>query len=277
MDNQINCPNCGHPRESQDRFCKNCGKPFEEPAAEASSTGGPAGQPEVPAAVPPPTETRYVAWEDRQKLGFFQALWETWKESVFYPNKFFSRMPFTGGLGSPILYALVLGWPIFAIAQLTGFLMSSFWMSLLSNFIPESEMLIGRAFQAWITLLYIAIAPFFIVLGLLIVAGIYHLLFMIFGWANRNFEATFRATAYSYGPLVFSIVPACGGLVGFIWAIVLLITGFKHMQRTTGGKAALVFFIPLILCCCLMLFLGLLFGTALLALIRSSYSGSGAY
>jgi hypothetical protein len=45
------------------------------------------------------------------------------------------------------------------------------------------------------------------------------------------------------------------------------------MQQTTGGKAALVFFIPLILCCCLLLFMGLVFGTAILALVKSSLPG----
>ncbi len=93
-------------------------------------------------------------------------------------------------------------------------------------------------------------APIGITIGLFIASGVYHLIFIILGWAKRDFEATFRAMAYSYGPMIFLVVPFCGSFVAGIWSIVLIIIGFKHMQQTTGGKAAFVYFLPLILCCC---------------------------
>jgi hypothetical protein len=82
-------------------------------------------------------------------------------------------------------------------------------------------------------------------------SGIYHLIFLIFGWGKRDFEATFRAVAYSEGAIVFLAVPFCGGLIAFVWQIVLTIIGMKYMQKTTGGKAAFVYFLPWIVCCCL--------------------------
>lgn len=91
---------------------------------------------------------------------------------------------------------------------------------------------------------------------------------MIFGWTKRSFEATFRASAYSYGPLAFAVVPICGSSIGFIWSLVLFIIGLKHMQQTTGGKAAFTALLPLILCCCLVSLLVIVFGAAVLAFIQ---------
>ena len=131
---------------------------------------------------------------------------------------------------------------------------------------PSNELPLVFGLQTGLSVLYMIIAPFFIIMGLFIISGIYHLIFMMLGWAKRDFEATFRAVAYSAGPAIFFIVPFCGSIIGWVWSAVLTIIGLKLMQETTGGKAALVYFLPAILCCCFIciaaIFIFIIFGAA---------------
>ena len=51
-----------------------------------------------------------IPWERRQEIGFVTALVETTKEVLTGPSDFFRRMPVAGGIGSPLLYAVVIGY-----------------------------------------------------------------------------------------------------------------------------------------------------------------------
>ena len=273
MEFQNKCPSCGHPRQEGALFCSNCGKPFEEPKSETPSPEPGKEEPIKPPfpaePLPPAPERKYVAWEDRENTGFFQGLWTTWKESVFYPNRFFSQLPFRGGIGSPLLYALIIVWMGVAVKQLWGLLFTGIWLDIVSGYFPMEDYFWVTGFQTGFSLLYLILAPIPILIGLFVISGIYHLILMIFGWAERDFEATFRVFAYASGPLVFEIVPACGGTIGWIWALVLAIIGIKHMQKTSGGNAALVIFLPIILCCCLIIIIGLIFGAAMVGFMQN--------
>ena len=258
MEFREKCPNCGAERIEGAVYCNNCGRPFDdkkpqgEPEEARPDNSGEPIKPVFPSEPPPSDEERkYVAWEDRENKGFFEALWETWKESVFYPEKFFAKLPYRGGLGNPLLYAIIVGWIGVGIYQIYGLFWTSAIGSFLSKMSEYEDFAYQTGFQWLVTMLQIIAAPFFIILGLFILAGILHLIFMVFGWGKRDFEATFRALAYAEGATLFMVVPFCGGMISFVWGIVLAIIGLKHMQKTTAGKAALVYFLPGIICCCL--------------------------
>jgi hypothetical protein len=273
VENQKKCSNCGQPIQPGDKFCPNCGRPFEERFSEAPPPIPPT--PPIPPLelaspepeIPTPPEIKFVAWEEREIIGFFKALWETWKESVFNPDKFFSHMPFSGGLGSPLLYALIICYISFLVGQIYSWVFSSFWLGMLSRYIEREDILMGLAARGGSGIVSLFLAPIFIIIFIFIASGIYHLIGMIFGWAKRDFEATLRTVAYGTGPVIFGIIPLCGSPIGTVWAIVLTIIGYKHMQQTTGGKASFVILLPLILCCCLAVILGLIFSAAIMALI----------
>lgn len=274
MDNLNNCPNCGQPVEPDDKFCRNCGQPFPERQPEVPPAPIP---PEAPTAAPEvPSETKYIIWENRQNVGFFKALWETWKESVFYPDKFFGHLPFSGGLWSPIIYAVIIGWFYFAVGAVYDLLFSSFWLRMIPQYIDSANPLIGLSLQGATLASFLITffsAPLIVIIILFVESGIYHLIAMIFGWTNREYEASLRAVAYSAGPLAFAILPFCGQPISLVWALVVTIIGFKHMQKTAAGKAALTVLLPWILCCCLLFLVALIFGTAILALIKGSSAG----
>jgi len=289
VNNLHNCRNCGQPVESGDKFCRNCGFPFEERLTDSERFSEPPPitphppeppRPPIPPAPPsfesvpppPPPEEKYVAWEDREKHGFFTALWETWKESISNPDRFFSRLPYSGGMGSPLLYAVLIGWFYYFVESIYSWIFSGIWGSLLSRYVDSNEVLARLAVSNGVNFIWLVLAPIFIIIGLFVLSGIYHVIGMIFGWAKRDFEATLRALAYSAGPLVFAIVPFCGSPIAAVWSLVLMIIGYKHMQQTTGGKATITILLPLILCCCLIFILSLIFGAALIAMLQGAAS-----
>ena len=73
------------------------------------SQGPPSG---FPPPVPPgwPASGAGIPWDRREELGFVSALVETTKEVLTGPSDFFRRMPVAGGIGSPLLYAVVIGY-----------------------------------------------------------------------------------------------------------------------------------------------------------------------
>ncbi|MEE9555289.1 MAG: YIP1 family protein [candidate division Zixibacteria bacterium] len=276
MEFQDKCPNCGHPRQEGAAFCGNCGKPFHEQRPDDSQPPPPPPT-ETPAQTEEQAEPKYVAWEDKENLGFFQGLLNTWKDSVFSPDSFFSKLPYRGGIGSPLLYALIVSWIGIAIEQVWSLLFSGMIYDVISEYAPYEDFMFATGLQTGFSFMYVVfVAPILVIFSLFVTSGILHLIMLIFGWAKRDFEATFRAIAYAHGPILFYAIPMCGGLIGIIWTIVLSIIGLKHMQKTTGGKAALVYFLPIILCCCVVIALILIFGAALFGFIEQ-FSQGGYY
>jgi hypothetical protein len=108
-------------------------------------------------------------------------------------------------------------------------------------------------------------APIYIPLALLIGAAIQHLFLFLLGGAKRGFIATFRVQCYASAPLVLSIAPGCGSVVGGLWALVLAIIGLSAAHGISNGRAASAVLLPVLLCCgCLGLCFAL-FGAAIMS------------
>jgi hypothetical protein len=279
VNNLSNCPNCGQPAQPDDKFCRNCGIPFKDRAPEQefySETPPLTPTPPIPPPPPPPVmdssslpppDDKHVPWEEREKYGFFAALWETWKESIVNPDKFFAKLPYSGGMGSPILYAVILGTISMVASAVYGMIFSTAWLGLISSLSHQPELFENAKWGTRWNLISIPLSPLIILVGLFIFSGIIHLIGKLLGWAKRDFEATLRAVAYSYAPYLFTLVPFCGSYISGIWALILVMIGYKHMQDTTTGKAVLTVLLPMILCCCLIIVLAFLFSAAIIAFI----------
>jgi len=165
----------------------------------------------------------------RRQLGFFPALFETWKRSTFQPTEFFSTLA-PGPIGPAWGYAVLLSVPS-AILTVIGLALfgGSNWNG--GSHVGVFPLAIGLAVlttvSVWIT------------------AAVLHVCAMITGAATQGFDATFRAVAYSTGPTVFAWIPLVGSLAG-IWVVVLEVIAVENLHRTTRGRAIFAVLLPVI-------------------------------
>jgi hypothetical protein len=185
-----------------------------------------------------------LPWEHRQERGFFNAFIETLTMVLTRPAEAFGVMKREGGLGEPLIYALIggcLGGIVSALFSL-GFQSIGLFTDKNNSLAAMTGMGIGFG--------TIILLPLLIVIVLFIWSGLAHLCLMIFGGANQSFETTFRVFAFtqgSAGPL--QIIPLCGGLISGIWTIVCNCIGLARAQETDTGRAVLAVLSPLIVCC----------------------------
>jgi hypothetical protein len=226
------CPQCGKEIAEGQMFCPHCGARLAELAPVAGAR-------------------EKTPWEDREARGFFGGLFTTVSNTLFRPSEFFRKMPVTGGLTDPLLYALIVG--------MIGLMFSYFWQILLQGAIedtmfPGMKAIAGQHMLRGIGMAVLAFfSPFLVILWLFICSGVLHLFLMMVKGARSGFEATFRVVAYGSSTNLFLIIPFCGSIFAGVWAIVITIIGLREAHETTGGKAAVAVFFPIVVCCGLIL------------------------
>jgi hypothetical protein len=256
------CPNCQAVLpDPPERFCPNCGHdlaaaPTAPPFPPAPSYP-PAGYP--PAAYPPggggygaPPPGGGTPWERRDTIGLLNALIETTKQVLSQPAVFFRSMPVTGGLGGPLLYAVIVGYVGLFASTIYNLVFRSVLTSSLSRMGGNSDVeRLASYMQGGAGLVVnLIFGPVMIVIGLFVSAGIVHLVLLALGGALRGFEGTFRVAAYSQAASLFNIIPGCGGVIGLVYTIVLLVIGLSEAHGISRGKAAVAVLVPFVLICC---------------------------
>jgi hypothetical protein len=186
-----------------------------------------------------------LPWEHRQERGFFNGFIETLVMVLTRPAEAFTVMKREGGLGEPLIYALIGGCVggIVSLLFSLGLQSAGFFADRHDTFAAMAGMGVGSA-------AFIVLVPLFVVIGLFIGSAIIHLCLMIVGGANQSFETTFRVLAFSQGstgPL--QMIPVCGGMIAGVWALVCNCIGLARAHDTDTGRAVLAVFLPLIVCC----------------------------
>jgi hypothetical protein len=196
-----------------------------------------------------------LPWEHRQERGLFNAFVETLVMVLTKPGEAFTVMKREGGLGEPLIYALIGG-------CLGGIVSLLFSLGLQSvGFFADHDTFAAMGGMGVSSAAFIVLIPLFIVIGLFIGGAIVHLCLMIVGGANQPFETTFRVIAFSQGstgPL--QMIPICGGLIAGVWALICNCIGLARAHETDTGRAVLAVFLPLIVCCGGVLLIVLMFG-----------------
>jgi hypothetical protein len=197
-----------------------------------------------------------LPWEHRQERGFFNAFIETLVMVLTKPGEAFTVMKREGGLGEPLIYALIGGCVGGIVSLLFSFGLQSagFFADRHDTFATMTGMGAGSA-------AFIILVPLFVVIGLFIGSAIIHLCLMIVGGANQSFETTFRVVAFtqgSTGPL--QMIPVCGGMIAAVWALVCNCIGLARAHDTDTGRAVLAVFLPLIVCCGGVMLIAFMFG-----------------
>ena len=244
-------------------FCQHCGKEVLEQVF-CQHCGARLAGDNYASGITQPDGGRYkTPWEDRGTNGFFNGLFKTVRDVLFSPSDFFKKMPVTGGLTDPLLFAMIIG--------TVGLLFLSVWDILLhdsmQNFMsPEMRNAAGRGISNGVASpLGTAMMPFLLIIWLFVVSGMLHLFLMIVGGAKAGFEATFRVVSYSVSPFLFMVIPYCGMLIMMLWVLTLAMIGLRDAHETTGGKATVAVLLPFLFCCGMLVLAAVLFMGALVS------------
>jgi hypothetical protein len=191
-------------------------------------------------------------WERRDQIGVAAGLVETTTQVLSQPESFFRSMPVTGGLTSPLLYGLLIGYVGLVASTLYSLVFNLTFGGLgslarhggpferLAPFMEGGVSLIGN----------LVFGPVVIAIVLFISAGILHVMLLLLGGAQRDFEATFRVVGYAQATAILQIVPVCWCIDSFVYGIVVAIIGLSHAHGISKGKAAAAVLIPIVLVCC---------------------------
>jgi hypothetical protein len=230
-----------------------------------TAPGAPPAQISATSELETPAPHSGLPWEHRQERGFFSAFIETLVMVLTKPGTAFSVMRIEGGLGEPLLYAIIGG----GIGVIVWFIFSLVLNSLgLLNprgtgFGPMVGMSVSFVMLVW-RLVAVAVAPF-------IFGGLVHLSLMLVGGANKAFETTFRVISFSQGSTApLQLVPCCGGLVALVWCLVANCIGVARAHEIDTGRATVAVLLPVIVCCGGGMLLLFMFGG--LALLQQNWS-----
>lgn len=229
----MECPTCGQEyEEAAEGRCPHCGTRIESEAS----------QPPPPPTDPPPGP-EVIPFEDRS-LSFWDRLAGTIRLVITNPNRAFSILP-DGSIEQPLLFGLIVS--TFAIA--VGNIVALLFKVPLLGMMGEGDDQI--ALHGIMALVAVVLSPILAAIGLFLVAGVFHLLLMLFGDAQRGFNTTFRVVAYASTTDLLMILPLCGGFVAMIWGAVLCILGATKAHETDAWRAVLAYLLPIFVCCCL--------------------------
>ena len=262
-------PAAGH-RGRRRRRRPAAGAPPGPPRAAAGATGAPAWPPPPPSGwgpvhpPPPPTWNEQASpFAERSTRGFFTAFFETFKLVGTQPADFFRRVRIDQ-TGAALLFGVigstVGNWASLLFGALTRAATIGQLQARISELPPEAARFLEQ-FASTIegltspaaTAVQMLVAPLLSLLSIYLIAGVVHLLLMLFKGTKRGFDATLTVVAYASGLYLVMAVPQCGGLIAMVWYLAVLIIGLGEAQRCGPGKAALAVFSPVILlclCCC---------------------------
>ncbi len=223
-----------------------------------------------PVAPPPPaggaggSEGPRLPWEERDRLGFFNALIETVTLIVTAPRDAFSRLRPDGDYLWPLVFGLIFSWVGQFFGQIWNLILGNAlksWMSGISDLTEAAQYMGTGPVQVVVSLI---IWPVIYVVVMFLFAGISHLALMMVSALDDSplgFEGTFKVVAYSSVLDLLSVVPFIGWLLAFVAKLVLYVIGFSAVHRASEGKAlGAVAIVLAICCCCLPAILAGLFG-----------------
>ena len=237
---------------------------FTEFASDLSAAGAaaapPPQTPTPPATVAPGAGSTSLPghglpWDQRATKGFFNAFIETLQMVLTKPGAAFTAMQREGGLGEPLLYAVIGG----TVGTVVSLFYRFVFRSVFSGFGRNDTL--DHMFGGAALIATLIMSPLLVALGTFIVAGILHLCLLIVGGAKQSFETTFRVVCFAGGSInPLQIIPACGGAIAFVWGIVLYCIGLARAHQTDTGRAVLAVLLPLIVCCGGVFVLAMMFG-----------------
>ncbi len=222
---------------------------------------------------PEPVDDRppMPSWENRKTISPMTAIVQSLGQILLNPSDTFSRMPKTGGFAGPFFF--------YCLLALTGALAAHIYESvfnLSSMFGNQATDPTVAAAETGLGLVTgLLIIPPLIAIVIFIASGITHLVLMLLSGANQPFETTFRVNAYAMGAVgLFSVIPVCGGFVGWIWGTIIAVIGLHKAHKTEVWKAIIAQLAVFLICCGLLLMVFVTAGAAAVAAAGAAAAGT---
>ena len=214
----------------------------------------PAFSPPAPEMVPPSMESSAKSsagdvggppFENRDQIGFFAGLLTTISMVLTQPRATFETMRRAGGFGTPLLFTLIVGWPMVIVSTV-------FFSDGTLRMVAQYDFG-GNSFDAalggpgFFEMVFLMGYPLLVVFGQFFGAGITHLCLVAVGGANHSFETTFRVSCYTSGSAaVFQLLPIVGPFLFRFWGFVVQVIGLAAAHETGILRVVLALFLPIL-------------------------------
>jgi len=188
-----------------------------------------------------------IPFESMEKHGFFPALFLTIKQVILSPAAFFSNMPLKGFLMPLFFFILMAEFQEICnfIWAMTG--VDTSMTSDVGRIIDDSVIAESLQDGTGPALLSLLFYPLMLAGISFPVIGMTHIMLMIFGAAERGYQATFRAATYSYAPIILCVIPIVGDMIGALISVAISIIAYKNIHNTTYMRVVLSMVMPLVL------------------------------
>ena len=182
----------------------------------------------------------YVPWEDRGRIGWWPALYETVRAGLLAPKTFFHRMPISGGWLSPVSYVAIVGGLALAVGNLTSAALLG--TGRMGDLKPEVLPALRRMYFTTA-----ALAPVAATLTVLTLAALVHVSVLLLKGAQPRLQTTARVCCYAASAQLLMVLPLIGLPLAALWTVVLVVIGLREAQELSTGKAVLATLSPFLL------------------------------
>lgn len=235
--------------------------PTSVPASSDTPPGGPTGHGGSEGGNP---------WERRNALGMAEGFIQALKLFITAPTEAFSQTAKRGDYGSPLLFAIFVGWIGILIGQIWETLMGASILSMMPAEVRSTIPFgLGTGAGFFVSVIF---APVYIIVALFIWSAIVHLCLIIVGGLERStagFEGSFRVVSYATVAQLANLVPILGGLLSLVWTLILAVIGLQRIHGTSQGKSVAAVLIPFLLCCSCIGVMAMFFGVGMMAMFAN--------
>jgi hypothetical protein len=207
-------------------------------------------------SVAPAEVEQSAPFAERAQHGFFASLAQTWRLAAVEPVRFFRQVR-VDETASALLFGVIcttLGnWAALVFSYATASATKGFWVEFSQRMggrfeaLPILRMMQGFTLSSF--LIQAVLSPVLALVGIYVMAGIFHVFLLMVRAAPRRFDATLTVAAYASALFLLRALPVCGGLLGTVWFAVVAILGLAEAQRCGPGKAAFAVLMPLVAAC----------------------------
>lgn len=167
-----------------------------------------------------------IPWENRETYTFFQGLIVTIKHAAMSPATFFGTMVGKAPLTRPLIFFVILG--------LFQAVMERLWYATLSNTLstsiadPQLQNLLESISHDTNVFTTLLVTPFMLTIQVLILSGLYYLMFRFVRPDKADFKKLFRIMCYASAPTVICVIPIFGPIVASFFYLAWTVIGCKH-------------------------------------------------